>query len=40
LFVALSAGVEPFPLWSRLGLPSFVVLSLPEMELVSIVEGV
>jgi broad specificity phosphatase PhoE len=40
LFVALSAGVEPFPLWSRLGLPSFVVLSLPELELVSIVEGV
>jgi broad specificity phosphatase PhoE len=40
LFVARSTGVEPFPLWSRLGLPSFVVLSSPEMGLVSVVEGV
>jgi len=40
LFVARSAGVEPFPLWSRLGLPSFVVLSLPKLELVSVVEHV
>ncbi len=40
LFVARSTGVEPFPLWSRLGLPSFVVLSSPEMKLVSVVESV
>jgi broad specificity phosphatase PhoE len=40
LFVARSAGLEPFPLWGRLGLPSFVVLSSPEMGLVSVVEGV
>ncbi len=26
LFVARAAGVEPFPLWKRLGLPSLVVL--------------
>jgi broad specificity phosphatase PhoE len=40
LFVARLTGVKPFPLWSRLGLPSFVVLSLPERELVSVVERV
>jgi broad specificity phosphatase PhoE len=40
LFVARLAGVEPFSLWSRLGLPSFVVLSLPEMELASVVEHI
>ena len=40
LFVARSAGVEPFPLWSRLGLPSFVVLSLPELDLASVVERI
>jgi broad specificity phosphatase PhoE len=40
LFVARSAGVEPFPLWSRLDLPSFVVLSLPEVALESVVERI
>ena len=40
LFVARAVGLEPFPLWSRLGLPSFVVLLPPEMELVSVVERV
>jgi len=40
LFVARSVGLEPFPLWSCLGLPSFVVLSLPAMELVSVVEHI
>jgi broad specificity phosphatase PhoE len=40
LFVARSAGVEPFALWSRLSMPSFVVLSLPEMALVTVVERV
>ncbi len=40
LFVARSVGLEPFPLWSCLGLPSFVVLSLPAMKLVSVVEHI
>ncbi len=31
LFVARAANVEPFQLWKRLGLPSYVVLSLPDM---------
>ncbi|MDQ6833443.1 MAG: phosphoglycerate mutase family protein [Chloroflexota bacterium] len=29
LFVARRTGLNPFPFWKRLGLPSFVVLSLP-----------
>ena len=37
LFLAARAGVEPFPLWRRLGLPSYVVLSRPALELVSTV---
>jgi broad specificity phosphatase PhoE len=39
LFVTQVAGLEPFPLWKRLGLPSFVVLFLPKMELLTIVEN-
>lgn len=39
LFVANAAGVAPFGLWQRLGLPSFVVLTLPELQLVEIVEN-
>lgn len=31
LFVARAAGVEPISFWKRLGLPAFVVLSLPEL---------
>jgi len=38
LLVAHATGGEPFDLWKRLGLPSFVVLSLPEIELVTVVE--
>jgi broad specificity phosphatase PhoE len=33
LFVAACAGVEPISFWHRLGLPSFVVLSLPDLVL-------
>ena len=40
LFVARAAGFEPFPFWKRLGLPSFVVLSLPEFGLLTVVENV
>jgi broad specificity phosphatase PhoE len=38
LFVAGAAGLEPFPFWKSLGLPSFVVLTLPELDLVTVVE--
>jgi broad specificity phosphatase PhoE len=40
LFVAARAGVEPLPLWRRLGLPSFVALSLLDLVLVEIVEQI
>lgn len=40
LFVARAAGLEPFPFWKRLGLPSFVVLSLPGFGLLRVVENV
>jgi broad specificity phosphatase PhoE len=40
LFVAAVAGIEPFALWQRLGLPSFVVLTLPGLELQAVVDSV
>ena len=40
LFVAHTTGLEPLILWQRLGLPSFVVLTLPQLALVKIVEQV
>ena len=40
LFVARAAGLDPFPFWKRLGLPSFVVLSLPGFGLLTVVEDV
>jgi 2,3-bisphosphoglycerate-dependent phosphoglycerate mutase len=40
LFVAAHAGFDPFPLWQRLGLPSFVALALPEGRVVEVVERV
>jgi len=40
LFVARAAGLEPFPLWKRLGLPAFTVLSIPEFGLLAVVENV
>jgi len=39
LFVAQAVGLEPFSFWTKLGLPSFVVLSLPQLELVKIIEN-
>jgi broad specificity phosphatase PhoE len=36
LFVSRLCHIEPFPLWQRLGLPSFVVLSLPDFTLLRI----
>jgi broad specificity phosphatase PhoE len=31
LFVARAAGLAPVPFWKKLGLPAFVVLSLPDL---------
>ena len=38
LLVAQNNPIAPFPFWKRLRLPSFVVLSLPELALLSVVE--
>lgn len=40
LFVARAAGLDPFPFWKRLGLPSFTVLSLPDFDLLEVIAGV
>lgn len=40
LAVARAAGVAPFPLWRRLGLPSVVLLSRPGLALVEVVESI
>jgi broad specificity phosphatase PhoE len=40
LWLAQRAGLAPFPLWQRLGLPSFVVVTRPELEVLSIVDDV
>lgn len=40
LFVACTALLDPFPFWKRLGLPSFVVLCLPDFGLLTVVESV
>jgi broad specificity phosphatase PhoE len=40
LFVAACAGVAPFPFWQRLGLPAFVVLTVPDLVLVATMERV
>jgi broad specificity phosphatase PhoE len=40
LFVAYYTGLPALPLWQRLGLPSFVVLTLPGFGLAEVVEDV
>jgi broad specificity phosphatase PhoE len=40
LFASRRAGLEPFDLWRRLGLPSFVVLTWPTCEVQTIVEQI
>lgn len=40
LFVSRAVGLDPYSLWKRLGLPSFVVLSWPDRRLLSLVESV
>jgi broad specificity phosphatase PhoE len=38
LFIAHNCGIEPFSFWSRLDLPSFIVLSLPDLVVLSITQ--
>jgi broad specificity phosphatase PhoE len=40
LYVARATGIEPFALWKRLGLPSFVVLTFPQFEISRVVEKI
>ncbi len=40
LYVASVAGVQTMEFWRRLGLPSYVVLTLPDMRIESIVEDI
>ncbi len=40
LFIARAAGLDPVPFWKRLGLPAFVVLSLPGLHLLEVVENI
>jgi broad specificity phosphatase PhoE len=40
LFVSRIAGLDPFALWSRLGMPAVVRVALPEYRLVEVVEAV
>ncbi len=40
LYVSRTAALEPFPLWKRLGTPAFVVLSLPERRILTVVERI
>lgn len=39
LFVIQHTQMEPFALWQRLGLPSFVVLALPGFELLEVADN-
>jgi broad specificity phosphatase PhoE len=38
LYVARATGIEPFALWKRLSSPSFVILTLPQFEVIRVVE--
>ena len=40
LYVASIAGVQMMSFWRRLGLPSYVVLTLPERRIQSLIEDV
>jgi len=40
LFIAHANGLDPVSFWKRLGLPAFVVLSLPEFGLIQVIENV
>jgi broad specificity phosphatase PhoE len=36
LFVAQATDIDPFAFWQRLGLPAYIVFSLPEMGLLTV----
>lgn len=40
LFVSRRAGVAPLPLWRGLGMPAVIVMTLPQLELVEVVERI
>jgi len=40
LFVSRQIGLEPFPLWKSLGMPAFIVFSLPDLHLVTVTEKI
>lgn len=40
LYVSRTTGTDPFALWQRLGLPSYVVLSLPDWQLLTVVDHI
>jgi broad specificity phosphatase PhoE len=40
LLAARYAAVEPLPFWKRLHMPAIVVMSLPELELLEVIESV
>ncbi len=40
LFVSRAAGIDPLPFWKQLSLPAFVVLSLPDFDLLEVVEHI
>lgn len=40
LWLSRAVGVEAFPLWQRLGLPSFVVVAWPEARLLAVEERI
>ena len=40
LFVTRALGLDPFPFWKRLGLPSFAVVAWPDPRLVALVDRV
>ena len=40
LFAAKHANIDALSIWKRLGMPAMLVFSVPEMELMEIIEGV
>ncbi|MCH7654279.1 MAG: histidine phosphatase family protein, partial [Chloroflexi bacterium] len=40
LFAAGKTGTDPYALWKRLNTPSYVVLTLPELQLIEVVDSV
>lgn len=40
LFIQMVCQVEPFPLWKSLGLPSYIVLSLPAYQLEKVIPSI